>query len=325
VFLAGLAAAIGWQAYAAERRDRAGRELIAAVQRRDAPRVRAALDAGADPNTRDAPPPPPRNTWEWIVSLVTGRRSRSSSPGDTPIDFAVDHADRVTLKLLLEHGADPDATGLNTTPLIASVNDPDMLSLLIAHGARVDRTATPGGETALALAVRLAGSPRAARVLLEAGADPNYRGNAPYGMLRTALVHGNLPLARLLAEHGARFPTDATERQEWLDQVCQMSSTATAAFLLDHMDLPADLNARDETGRTLLIRLAARSAQPAMVRLLLDRGARVNVSDRYGSTALSEALLARRLQHSAAAVSRADAVIRVLTQAGGSSSPRIQR
>ena len=140
----------------------------------------ALLQAGADPNEPD-------------------------DEGTTPLYAAVVGGFADVARLLLEAGADPDGESFGEdqgTPLCAACawgND-EIVAALIGHGADVDR-AEPDGPTPLVWAA-LEGHAWTARVLLEAGADPNLEGDGWLPLL-VAARKGSLALVRDLLAHGA--------------------------------------------------------------------------------------------------------------------------
>lgn len=105
--------------------------------------------------------------------LSKGVNVESQSDAGTPLIWAAGHAQQDSLKLLLEHNANPDAkTEDDITPLLSSVAAGSLacLELLIKAGATVNFTA--GGATPLHIAADI-GSPEIINCLLQAGADPN--------------------------------------------------------------------------------------------------------------------------------------------------------
>jgi hypothetical protein len=112
-------------------KDRAGNDLLAyaLVVVRDkqgsADPVRVLLDAGADP-----------------------RKTRAGS-GQDVVNFMIhggSPAAREAMRLLLAHGADPDAVDpqSGSTPIGAAYNEPELVRLLVAHGADIDRIQPDG-------------------------------------------------------------------------------------------------------------------------------------------------------------------------------------
>jgi ankyrin repeat protein len=78
--------------------------------------IRSLLDAGAEPNARTMEQPPDHR---FITRL--GDLSWVDFTGQTPFLRAALHGDVTVMKLLLEHGADPNiATYAGTTPLMAA-------------------------------------------------------------------------------------------------------------------------------------------------------------------------------------------------------------
>jgi hypothetical protein len=137
-------------------KDRAGNDLLvyALVLVRDregkAEPVRALLDAGADPRKSRTP------RGEDLVNFIIY--------GRTPDTVE-------TLRMLLEHGADPNAIDPQSgkTPIATVYNQPDLVRVLVDHGADIDRI-QPGGVPAV---VDLIGTQQwdSALYLIEKGAN----------------------------------------------------------------------------------------------------------------------------------------------------------
>ncbi|CAN6310096.1 unnamed protein product [Urochloa humidicola] len=106
----------------------------------------------------------------------------------TPVHLAVLGGHDSTLKILLDHNADPNKEVALLTPLVAALQTPSLscLKLLIQAGGEVNDYGTP-----LAVAAR-EGLTEAIKCLLEAGANPN-----------TPNVYGKIPI-ELAAVYGTR-------------------------------------------------------------------------------------------------------------------------
>lgn len=126
---------------------------VAAVAEKGSPvpLVEALLDAGADPNT----------ALLYGEPLLRGTMLFAGKPNTLAV-----------AKLLLERGANPNPPGDSAAPLPQAGSDPELVKLLLKHGANVN--SEDHGYTA---AYRFASSRRwdAAILLVEAGADIDYR------------------------------------------------------------------------------------------------------------------------------------------------------
>ncbi|TWU27934.1 ankyrin repeat domain-containing protein [Novipirellula artificiosorum] len=133
-----------------------------------------------------------------IVALGTGIRSVCIVRGDRVIRNDYD-----VTQYLLDHGAVPDLQCNEVEyPVIVGVcGNYECLRLMVEAGANVNRSSPHSGETVLH---GEAGNtdPRAARLLLDHGANPNARtkpGMKTYGLWRDARVRGETPLHRAAA------------------------------------------------------------------------------------------------------------------------------
>jgi uncharacterized protein len=194
--------------------------LIVASTMQNTDIVEALLENGADPNIRDG------NTFTALHAAV-----RDS-------EYGVDNANRAaaakTVKVLLAHGADPNARidqkrqtvrALNelsyqgATPLLlaAEVNSLDAIKELVKGGAD-PKIATEQGTTALTVAsgagtdVQRARSPEeralaveTAKFLLDQGVDINAPGQFGWTALHSASYQGLNDVIALLVSRGAKI------------------------------------------------------------------------------------------------------------------------
>jgi hypothetical protein len=244
------------------RQERLNRTLIAAIKHNDTKKALALLDEGADPNSRDEPPPH-LSFWRLILDKLQGKRPAPSTaptalllaleenevhgqwvyasnhpqliqalldkganpnvylfPDETPLLDAViawvyagDGRRGDTIKLLLDHGADPNPSSLES-PLIYAIIGPDpkddVLISLLNHGARIDAQVKEGdlaGDTALMEAV-LVRSVHVTQLLLSYHANPTIQdkqGETPLSFAkRWASVPEERRIMRILQHAGAK-------------------------------------------------------------------------------------------------------------------------
>jgi len=163
-----------------------------------------------------------------------------STSGATPLLRAVGNEHSDTVKLLLEHGANPDTayvTGAGSTPLMLAAGQGNMeiAGLLVAHGARTDLKDNEH-TTALYRAVN-SGKVKAVQLLLAHGANPNERNPQNYPLLIATMGNNSDP-------------------------------NMAAAFL----KAKADVNAADSSGQTALF-YAVGNGRKDLAEMLLAAGA----------------------------------------------------
>jgi hypothetical protein len=150
------------------------------------------------------------------------------------------------VKRLLAHGANPNARLKNAPSRAGASRNPSLPELT--------------GATPLILAA-MAGEPDVMRALLEHGADSSLRTKANGTALMAAAGLGRVPGEVVVKE----------------------SATLAAAKLL--VDLGANVNATDDVGNTAM-HYAAYLRRDTIVQLLADKGAKVDVANKYGETPL---------------------------------------
>ena len=130
--------------------------------------------------------------------------------GLIPLIFAIDFIEdpeimTAIIKLLLEHGADPNQEDKETvsTPLIAAIenNNIEIIKLLLEHGANLENQ-DEKMFTPLNYAVE-EGNMEIIKLLLEKGADPNEPDEQGCTSLFFAIKNDNPEIIKLLLEHGA--------------------------------------------------------------------------------------------------------------------------
>jgi ankyrin repeat protein len=209
------------------------------------------------------------------------------APHGTSVHAAAQRGNLPILKLLLEHGADPNEDIDSTSPPITFAETPEVRALLQAYGGDVGVYDTSWIETDDALLAQLAADPGDAfriGVAFVMSADrPELLIRLLDAGLRMPTVHTscqgylNKPAAlRLLLAHGMSPNQMNWQRQTLLHHASTQETTECAAILLD---AGANLTIRDEEYRSTPLAWAARANRLRMVEFLLSRGAPVNLSD----------------------------------------------
>jgi ankyrin repeat protein len=223
-------------------------------------------------------------------------------------------ADAKTVKLLLDHGADPnlgDASG--ATALMWAIPDLEKVRLLLAHGANVNaRSATD--RTPLLVAAAYPGTVNVLRLLLDRGADLRAQDRSGATALSLAVRSADVDVVRFLAGRGldpnalapaARRVGLARWDRPTADYLMAKGPSATPdvlittatwqpAELVDRwIESGADVNARNaaQYGRTPLLTAVTSELEDAdTLKLLLDHGADPNVRTTEGETPLDWAM-----------------------------------
>jgi ankyrin repeat protein len=233
--------------------------------------ARMLLKAGADPNVRfdQAGARPvflvPRTETHvrgfkepTSGTRVAGKLIQLEPEGSTPLHWAVADWDRELTELLLEHGADPNATDNNGhTPLLAAVE-----SSTGEGSLDVNRTVI--------------------RLLLEAGADPNVSDRNGTSLLRHAIRVGSIELTAALLSRGVD-PDHVDSTGSTPMHAAALWSHANAVELL--VERGAAMDRQDHLGNTPL-HVAAWYRKKDVVQFLLAHGAPVNLRNQRGETPL---------------------------------------
>jgi ankyrin repeat protein/HEAT repeat protein len=131
------------------------------------------------------------------------------SSGKTPLDIAVRAGNAVSVKLLLEAGADPNhRPPKDRLQLFVALESEryDIAILLLEYGADPNRSPRSDQLTEYETPLHVAcwhDDLELARVLLRRGANADARGRIGRTPLRIAAAKGNLELCELLLKHGA--------------------------------------------------------------------------------------------------------------------------
>lgn len=258
--------------------------LIQAISRQDLVAVERAIEQGADVN----------HAWEEshkvLMEDAAGGSFIVTVSGMTPLYAAVNEGSAAIVEALLRAGARTDAvTSQGWTPLHLAVQHEraeEMIEMLLRAGAEVNAFSdlNPGWTPLYSTAIF--GSPPVARLLLEAGADPDQ----PDGQGSTPVHHAaqrqDPAMLQVLLEAGGDPDRRADDGDSPLFGACWLGGARTVALLLDH---GVEVDARNDRGRTPLIDTAWQNNIDDVIELLLEAGADINARDAEGVTALMQA------------------------------------
>jgi uncharacterized protein len=156
------------------------------------------LAHGADPNARTREVPPSRR---WLYSL--GDVSWVDFTGETPFLRAALSADTEAMRMLLDHGADPNLPAFaGTTPLMAAAG----VNWVVAQTYTVSKQAEID----------------AVNLCLQLGADVNATNSMGLTALLGAVNRGANDVIRVLVAHGARLDVvdkEGRSAQRWAEGV----------------------------------------------------------------------------------------------------------
>jgi ankyrin repeat protein len=212
--------------------------------------------------------------------------------GHTALMAAAYYGHKSIVKILLEAGANPnllsddDGLGDRMTALMFAAgsffgsNRQAIVKLLIANGADVDLRGA-GGKTAIFNAA-LAGSgyQDCVELLIAAGADLDLRDDLGHTVLMLVAAAENYQILNLLIQAGA-----STAGLESI----QLIQAASAGNIDRVQSLLATTKVNLDFDRGAAIGKAAAAGHTQIVKLLIQAGANVNLSDRSGFTPIASA------------------------------------
>ena len=262
--------------------------------------VRQLLEAGADPEPTNSVGHNPlhlavRGGFSDAVAVLLANGAdpnTTSRQGRTALHYAVTcKVVKIDLiSLLLKAGVDVNAsTNTGSTALIyAAASGPEAaVRALLEAGARLDarckRQSTPIHEAAQG------GNLAVVKLLMAAGANPLANWKDDITPLELALAHNHLDVALQLLE-----PTDAVRNSidTYEEFLCQLAQTGFEKGIIKALDLHSlNLNKGDSRYGQSPLSHAAENGHEGVVRVLLNRGADPNSTDKSGRTPLSWAVL----------------------------------
>ncbi|HYZ84951.1 MAG TPA: ankyrin repeat domain-containing protein [Bryobacteraceae bacterium] len=228
--------------------------------------------------------------------LEAGANPSAKSVADaTPLMFSVSEKEKV--RLLLEAGADPNARSKSgrTAFLVASMNPGslDVLKMLVAKGAE-PKAEDARGMNAL-VGAAFARDLGMTKYVLDLGVKEKQ--DSEFGCaLGAAAPWGDLELVKLLIANGGdphcvnRFGGKVKHGEIELKLLTPLMVAVPYGGLKVAqalIDAGANVNAVDSRGMTaLMLSVVSDRHDPAVTKLLLAKGAKTDLKDKYGATAL---------------------------------------
>lgn len=187
------------------------------------------------------------------------------------------------VKLLLEHGADPNLALIDTniTPLFAATagDNLETVKLLLNNGANPNSLSAGQSPLFVACAKRNA---EIAVALMQKGADPNFCIAGGYPLLFDALGNGYYDIAKLLLQHKGNPDIFSEEGCTALMGLSAKGDLSGAQILIES-GAQINLKAKD-TGFTAL-HLAALSGHTHIAEVLIKHNIDTSIKDAEGNTA----------------------------------------
>lgn len=232
---------------------------------------------------------------KWFVTCTALLIHVSVSAANTHSEEwrqAIQKSDVQTLQRLAPLVADVDdeaARGKTALMVAAAEGATGLVERLIDLGAAVDHRNHAEG-TALMYAAQY-GQLETAKLLIARGAAVGAKAMKGWTALMVAVLKGHQPVVELLLKNGA--DPNLQDMHGWtpLMRAIEKGDIALTRYLLRIEDV--NVNIQSESDTTAL-HVAAVHGQIETVQLLLKRGARKDLRDKGGSTAL---MLAEQAQH----------------------------
>jgi ankyrin repeat protein len=215
--------------------------------------------------------------------------------GHTALMAAAYYGHQSVVKALLEAGADPNLLsdgydglgyGMSALMFVASsffASNRDIIAkMLITGGADVDRQSEKGKTAIMFAAVAGSGYRACVEILIVAGSNLNLRDDRGHTVLTLVAAAENYPMFNLLLQAGAS--TKGLESIQLIQAARTGDVDRVKSLLSAQVDLNLDLG--DAIGS------AAAAGHTEIVRILIQAGANVNLSDRSGFTPLASAAYA---------------------------------
>ena len=195
---------------------------------------------------------------------------------------AVYYKNKEIIRVLLDHGADPNGGYNNISLLCTAVEDGEIeiLKILLKYGADPDKISNYSGYALIKAAKK--GDLAIVELLLKHGADVNILNNKESALMNAG-ANGHINVVQLLLDRGAYPYIETASGESLLTKIANNGKVNVAKLLLKR-GININLH-REFTGYIPLI-LAAKEGHAEFVELLLASGENSDVKDSFGDSAL---------------------------------------
>lgn len=275
--------------------------LLAAVGKGHESTARFLLAAGANPDAETSTGAAAlhiavKNGSEALVKVLLDNGAsleKRTKIGFTPLMVAAARDDARAIELLLNAGADIEAKdNLKYTALhlATSKSAGAAMKALLSRGASNE---TPPYVTTPLHKAAMDDLTLAAKILLEAGVDPEVKNEEHNTALIIASQKGNRRMTRLLVDHGASIEAKGRHSHTAFFVAAFMGNLEIVKILLDAGATPEAKNSRRETAVIAIVNnkgdglpVPSGRRRVEMLELLCERGANPAAKDSNGKTAL---------------------------------------
>lgn len=226
-----------------------------------------------------------------IVKLLISKHAQLDAGDErdfTPLHHACAYGYLETVQCLLKAGANPNAATLidDTTPFHQAVYNGhhELLELLLEHGAEISAI----DDKSLDLAA-LNGHKKCVEILLSHLANPNSCDFEMSTPAHKAAHNGHLECLKLLAGAGAKLDAKDSQGVTPLHKAASAGNPKVVSYLLSQLG-EAAVNERDIYQGTP-IHSACFSGHAQIVKLLINAGARVDLTEELGAAPMHLAAL----------------------------------
>ncbi|GJQ78332.1 hypothetical protein Trydic_g3747 [Trypoxylus dichotomus] len=211
----------------------------------------------------------------------------STDLGNSLVKFAFRMKNESIIHMLLSHNVDFHIFMLKTTPLIRAVlrSTNAIVELLLRNGADANQV-DEFGWPALMYTVYMRNSEDILQLLLKYNADVNFEDKIGETPLSTAIKRRHFEISEMLLQNGVRINRVDSSGWTLLIHAVQREDDDIARMLLN---LHADVNIKGKDGVTPLC-MAVKRKRTDIVQILLEKGADVNCFDGCGVSPLMVAV-----------------------------------